>query len=141
LPNKALKNTVKLYIYIYIYIILFFFLHEHFLFKKSKIIWHVSKKKILHGFYNRFIKFQMILAYVACHLRGIGWWFFVCILLWLVRWSRHLVFNWRLLGNPGAGLVRDSRVRDWLWLGKVLAPLTHPTWGKLLRGLDVLKKF
>jgi hypothetical protein len=25
------------------------------------------------------------------------------------------------------GLVRDSRVRDWLWLGKVLAPLTHPT--------------
>jgi len=24
-------------------------------------------------------------------------------------------------------LVRDSRVRNWLWLGKVLAPLTHPT--------------
>ncbi|KAJ6925641.1 hypothetical protein NC651_010140 [Populus alba x Populus x berolinensis] len=24
-------------------------------------------------------------------------------------------------------LVRDSRVRDWLWLGKILAPLTHPT--------------
>jgi hypothetical protein len=22
-------------------------------------------------------------------------------------------------------------VHDWLWLGKVLAPLSHPTWGKL----------
>ena len=59
----------------------------------------------------------------------------------LIRWSRHLVIYWRLLGNPGTGLIRDSRVRDWLWLGKVLAPLTHPTWGKLLRELDVLKKF
>jgi hypothetical protein len=28
-----------------------------------------------------------------------------------------------------------------LWLGKVLAPLMHPTWGKLLCGFDVLKKF
>ena len=24
-------------------------------------------------------------------------------------------------------LVRDSRVRDWLWLEKVLAPPMHPT--------------
>ena len=30
--------------------------------------------------------------------------------------------------KPGCtGLVRDSQVRDWLWLGKVLAPLKHPT--------------
>ena len=38
------------------------------------------------------------------------------------------------------GLVRDSQVRDWLWLGKVLAPLVHPTWGKLLRNL-IWKRF
>ena len=59
---------------------------------------------------------------------------------WFVG-SRHLVIYWRLLGNPGTSLIRDSRVRNWLWLGKVLAPLTHPTWGKLLRVFDVLKKF
>jgi len=34
----------------------------------------------------------------------------------------------RVTRKPGCtGLVRDLRVRDWLWLGKVLAPLTHPT--------------
>jgi hypothetical protein len=31
---------------------------------------------------------------------GIGWrFFFVCCLLWLVRWSRHLVIDCGLLGN------------------------------------------
>jgi hypothetical protein len=52
--------------------------------------------------------------------------------------SCHLVFDWRLLGSPNVLVfVGDSRVRDWLWLGKVLAPLVHPTWGKLLRDFDV----
>jgi len=58
---------------------------------------------------------------------------FFVMFAWLVLWSRHLVFHWRLLGNPDLlVVVRNSRVRDWLWLGKVLAPLAHPTWGKLL---------
>ena len=60
---------------------------------------------------------------------------FVCLLDWFFR-SLHLVFNWRLLGNSSVlVVVRDSRVRNWLWLGKVLASLAHPTWGKLLRVL------
>jgi hypothetical protein len=33
-------------------------------FFKSKILWHVLKK-ILHGFYNKFVKFQRILAYIS----------------------------------------------------------------------------
>jgi len=34
----------------------------------------------------------------------------------------------RVNRTPGCtGLVRDSWVRDWLWLGKVLVPLTNPT--------------
>ena len=54
------------------------------------------------------------------------------LLDWFFK-SYHLVFHWGLLGNPDLlVVVKDSRVRDWLWLGKVLAPLTHPTWGKLL---------
>ena len=59
-------------------------------------------------------------------------------LLESVRWSRHLVIHWRLLGNLMYWFCQRSRVRDWLWLGKVLAPLTHPTWDKLLCGLDVI---
>ena len=55
--------------------------------------------------------------------------------------SRHLVFDSRLLGNLNVLVfIRDLRVRDWLWLGKVLAPLAHPTWGKLLRDLMWFKK-
>jgi len=46
----------------------------------------------------------------------------------LILGSRYLVFGSGLLGNPSVLVfVRDSRVRDWLWLGKVLAPLEHPT--------------
>ena len=42
--------------------------------------------------------------------------------------SRNLVFGLGLLENPVVLVfVRDLRVRDWLWLGKVLAPLAHPT--------------
>jgi hypothetical protein len=38
------------------------------------------------------------------------------------------LFGSRSLGKTGyTGLIRDSRVRDWLWLGKILAPLAHPT--------------
>jgi hypothetical protein len=38
--------------------------------------------------------------------------------------SRHLIFHWRLIENPDVLVfVRNSKVRDWLWLGKVLAPL------------------
>jgi len=42
------------------------------------------------------------------------WWFsFVC-LIWFFG-NHHLVFNWRLLGDPSVLVfVRDSRVRDWL---------------------------
>jgi len=44
--------------------------------------------------------------------------------------------------KPGCiGLFRDSRVRDWLWLGNILVPLAHPTWGKLLRDLMRFKRF
>ena len=66
---------------------------------------------------------------------------YVAFALNSVRWSRHLVIHWGLLGNLMYWFCQRSRVRDWLWLGKVLAPLTHPTWGKLLCELDVLKKF
>jgi hypothetical protein len=59
--------------------------------------------------------------------------FFICL---LVLGSRHLVFDSGLLGNSDVLVfVRDSRVRDWLLLGKVLAPIAHLTWGKLLRDL------
>ena len=34
-----------------------------FFFLKSKIFWHVLKK-MLYGFYNKFIKFQSILTYI-----------------------------------------------------------------------------
>jgi hypothetical protein len=53
------------------------------------------------------------------------WWF---SLLFACFRSLHLVFDRRLLGNPDVLLVfvRDSRVRNWLWLRKLLAPLTHP---------------
>jgi hypothetical protein len=64
--------------------------------------------------------------------------FFVCLFFG----SRHLVFDSGLLGNPDVLVfVRDSRVRDWLWLENVLAPLAHPTWGKLLRDLMWFKRF
>ena len=66
------------------------------------------------------------------------------------QFSFHLVVGYwesapsiwfRVTRNPGCtGLVKDSRVKDWLWLGKVLAPIAHPTWGKLLHGFDVLKE-
>jgi hypothetical protein len=29
------------------------------------------------------------------------------------------------------GLIWNSKVNGWLWLGKVLAPLAHFTWSKL----------
>ena len=54
----------------------------------------------------------------------------------LILRSRHLVFGSGLLGNLSALVfVNVSWVRDWLWLGKVLAPLAHPIQGKLLHGL------
>ena len=48
--------------------------------------------------------------------------------------------NWlRATRKPDVLVSSEIRgVNDWLWLGKVLA---HPTWGKLLREFDVLKKF
>jgi hypothetical protein len=62
---------------------------------------------------------------------------FHCLFDWFE--SRHLVFDWRLLENPDVLVfVRDSRVKDWLWLEKVLTPLAHLTWGKLLRDFDIL---
>jgi len=59
----------------------------------------------------------------------------LCCLIWGLG-SRHLVLYWELLENSNLlVVVRDPKVKDWLWLGKVLAPLTHPTWGKLLYNL------
>jgi len=73
-------------------------------------------------------------------LRSVGWRSF--IVYWLIRWESPPSIWFRVTRKPGCtGLVRDSRVRNWLWLGKVLAPLTHPTWGKLLCGFDIIKKF
>jgi hypothetical protein len=38
------------------------------------------------------------------------------------------LFGSRSLGKTEyTGLIIDSSVRDWLWLGKVLAPLAHLT--------------
>ena len=31
------------------------------------------------------------------------------VLIWLVRWSRHLVFNWGLLGNPDVLVLSEIR--------------------------------
>jgi len=38
----------------------------------SKISWHVLKK-ILHGFYNKFVKFQGILTYILKILKNYFW--------------------------------------------------------------------
>jgi hypothetical protein len=67
------------------------------------------------------------------------WWFFVfaCFI-----GSRHLLFDSGLLGNLDVLIfVSDSWVRDWLWLRKVLTPLAHPIWVKLLRDLMWFKRF
>jgi hypothetical protein len=39
---------------------------------KSKIVWHVLKN-ILHGFYNKFVKFQKILTYISKILKISFW--------------------------------------------------------------------
>jgi hypothetical protein len=50
---------------------------------------------------------------------------FVCL---IGSWESPPSIWLRVTKKPGyIGLVRDSRVRDWLWLGKVLEPRTHPT--------------
>jgi hypothetical protein len=52
------------------------------------------------------------------------------------RRSNHLVVWLRVTRKLRyTGLVRDLRVRDWLWLEKILTPLVHPTRGKLLYDL------
>ena len=72
-----------------------------------------------------------MMTIVTRHPRGDSMIFRSC-LLDLFFESRHL----GLLENPDLlVVVRDLRVKDWLWLEKVLAPLTHPTWNKLLCGL------
>jgi hypothetical protein len=71
----------------------------------------------------------------AWHLVGD---FLLCL---IGSWESPPSISLRVTRKPGCtGLVRDSRVRDWLWLWKVLTPLTHLTWGKLLRGFDVISK-
>jgi len=57
-------------------------------------------------------------------------------------WESPPSIWFRVTKKPGCtGLVINSWVRDWLWLGKVLATLAHPTWGKLLCGLMQFKRF
>jgi hypothetical protein len=44
------------------------------------------------------------------------------------RWSHHQVVWFRVARKPECiGFIIDSRVRDWLWLRKVLTPLLHTT--------------
>jgi len=51
--------------------------------------------------------------------------------------SLHLVVGFNLARKSGyIGFIKDSRLRDWLWWGKVLAPLAHPTWGNLHCGFE-----
>jgi hypothetical protein len=87
------------------------------------------------------VEYKVIYFVCFCRTspRGVRWWFSLCL---LDCWESPPSISLRVTRKPGCtGLIRDSRVRDWLWLGKVLAPLTHPTLGKLLRGFDVIKKF
>jgi hypothetical protein len=45
----------------------------------------------------------------------------------LVLWESPPSIWFRIIRKPKCtSLVRDSRIRDWLWPGKVLAPLAHP---------------
>jgi hypothetical protein len=81
---------------------------------------------------------QIIIIIVTHHHhRAVSIWQFLFLFAWLlVIRSRHLVSHSGLLGNLNVLVfIRDLRVKNWLWLGKILAPLTHPTWGKLLRDL------
>jgi hypothetical protein len=49
-------------------------------------------------------------------------------LLDLGSWESPPSISLRATRKPEfTGLVIDERVRDWLWLRKVLAPLAHPT--------------
>ena len=41
------------------------------IFLKSKIFWHVLK--MLHGFYNKSVKFQRILVYISKILKNYFW--------------------------------------------------------------------
>ena len=75
------------------------------------------------------------------NLHGVGWWFFFMCLLESVRWSRHLVIYWKPLGNRIYWSCQRFTGKGLVMVREVLAPLTHPTWGKLLRDFDVLKKF
>jgi len=46
--------------------------------------------------------------------------------------SRHLVVWFSVTRRPEwTNLIWSSKVRDWLWLGKVLGSLAQLTWGKL----------
>jgi hypothetical protein len=43
----------------------------------------------------------------------------------LICWESPLNIYLRVIRKPECtGLVKDSQVRDWLWLKKILAPLT-----------------
>jgi hypothetical protein len=72
LPKHGLKKTT---IFLQIF---FFFLQmvknpKNYLsiFLKSKIFWHVLK--MLHGFYNKSVKFQRILVYISKILKNYFW--------------------------------------------------------------------
>jgi hypothetical protein len=46
--------------------------------------------------------------------------------------SHHVVVWFKVIRKPECiGLIKNSRVGDWLWPWKVLTLLAHPTWGKL----------
>ena len=52
------------------------------------------------GYWFFFGNFACFLSHVKNHPRGVGWRFYLFVdLLWLVRWSRHLVIDCGLLGN------------------------------------------
>ena len=55
------------------------------------------------------------------------WLVIFSFLICLIDSESPFSISLRATKKPGcAGPVRDSRVSDWLWLGKVLAPLRHP---------------
>jgi hypothetical protein len=53
------------------------------------------QKPRIHINYSSFL---FLLLFVARHPRGIDWQFFIMLIRFIG--SRHLVFNWGLLGNP-----------------------------------------
>ena len=73
------------------------------------------------------INIQLVGAYILLHVpRAASDGVFFC--LFCLFWESPPSIWLKAARKPGYnGLVKDLRVRDWLWLRNVLAPLAHPT--------------